>query len=394
MKTSTTEPASPDRAADTRERLLLAGLTLFSQLGLEGVRTRQLSEAAGVNQSAIPYHFGGKEGVYAAVLEQTAQDIAARLDLPDAPPATARVAATQLEALMRGFATALLDSEASAARSLLLAREQLQPTPKFEAIHAGLFMPLHEAVTERVAAIRREAPDSRDSILRAHAILGQAIVFAVAREALLRRLGAKRLTRAMVGEIADMVGKTRWPRPAIEQSARRSFLPLLEIPARRCAERAPEHGDETAGRGIAQRVGHRRHRLALRQALQRVDQSRLLPPAAETHAGLRRHQASQRARRDRAPSRPVLQRTGIVRPFVDRARDARQARVRRHGQVQRLARRALDLVQQDVGDAGLGRRQFAPVGPRHGPAHQRLHQLADADHAGRAGSARRRRARR
>ena len=42
---------------------------------------------------------------------------------------------------MRGFATALLDSEASAARSLLLAREQLQPTPKFEAIHAGLFMP-------------------------------------------------------------------------------------------------------------------------------------------------------------------------------------------------------------------------------------------------------------
>ena len=148
MKTSTTEPASPDRAADTRERLLLAGLTLFSQLGLEGVRTRQLSEAAGVNQSAIPYHFGGKEGVYAAVLEQTAQDIAARLDLPDAPPATAREAATQLEALMRGFATALLDSEASAARSLLLAREQLQPTPKFEAIHAGLFMPLHEAVTE------------------------------------------------------------------------------------------------------------------------------------------------------------------------------------------------------------------------------------------------------
>ena len=114
---------------------------------------------------------------------------------------------------MRGFATALLDSEASAARSLLLAREQLQPTPKFEAIHAGLFMPLHEAVT-RVAAIRREAPDSRDSILRAHAILGQAIVFAVAREALLRRLGAKRLTRAMVGEIADMVGKTagRGPR--------------------------------------------------------------------------------------------------------------------------------------------------------------------------------------
>ncbi|BEG73890.1 CerR family C-terminal domain-containing protein [Achromobacter xylosoxidans] len=208
MSTSTTESPATDRAADTRDRLLRAGLTLFSQLGLEGVRTRQLAQAAGVNQSAIPYHFGGKEGVYAAVLEQTAQAIAERLDWPDAAPRAAAEAALQLEAIMRGFAAALLDSEASAARSLLLAREQLQPTPKFEAIHAVLFMPLHEAVTRRVAVIRGEAPDSRACILRAHAILGQAIVFAVAREALLRRLGTGRLTRAMVAEIAAMVGAT------------------------------------------------------------------------------------------------------------------------------------------------------------------------------------------
>lgn len=158
MSTSTTESPATERAADTRDRLLRAGLALFSQLGLEGVRTRQLAQAAGVNQSAIPYHFGGKEGVYAAVLEQTAQAIAERLDWPDAAPRTAADAALQLEAIMRGFAAALLDSEASAARSLLLAREQLQPTPKFEAIHAVLFMPLHEAVTRRVAVIRGKRP--------------------------------------------------------------------------------------------------------------------------------------------------------------------------------------------------------------------------------------------
>ncbi|WYX25512.1 TetR/AcrR family transcriptional regulator [Achromobacter xylosoxidans] len=87
MSTSTTESPATERAADTRDRLLRAGLALFSQLGLEGVRTRQLAQAAGVNQSAIPYHFGGKEGVYAAVLEQTAQAIAERLDWPDAAPA-------------------------------------------------------------------------------------------------------------------------------------------------------------------------------------------------------------------------------------------------------------------------------------------------------------------
>lgn len=208
MQTTSTESPAAERGLDTRERLLRAGLALFSQLGLDGVRTRQLADAAGVNQSAIPYHFGGKEGVYAAVLEQTAHDIAARLAWPKTPPATPREAATQLRALMRDFATALLDSDASAARSLLLAREQLQPTPRFEAIHAALFMPLHEAVTCRVAALRREPPGGRDSILRAHAILGQAIVFAVAREALLRRLDTRRLTPDTVAEIAEMVGAT------------------------------------------------------------------------------------------------------------------------------------------------------------------------------------------
>ncbi len=208
MSRSKIEDPSPDRAAETRERLIEAGLALFSRLGLEGVRTRQLSEAAGVNQAAIPYHFGGKEGVYAAVLEQTAQDIARRLELPAVVSTAVDQAAMQLDALMRAFTTALLDSEASAARSLLLAREQLQPTPKFDAIQVVLFVPLHEAVTALVAAIRKEAPGSRDSILRAHAILGQAIVFAVAREALLRRLGTKRLTRDMVAQIADLVGKT------------------------------------------------------------------------------------------------------------------------------------------------------------------------------------------
>ena len=108
---------------------------------------------------------------------------------------------------MRGFATALLDSEASAARSLLLAREQLQPTPKFEAIHAGLFMPLHEAVTERVAAIRRKRGQPRQHPAgpchpgTGHSLRRRARGAAAAP-------GRQRLTRAMVGEIADMVGKT------------------------------------------------------------------------------------------------------------------------------------------------------------------------------------------
>ena len=195
-----------ERAAETREQLIRAGLVLFSRQGLEGVRTRQLAEHAGVNQSAIPYHFGGKDGVYAAVLERTAESIAGRLGLPR-PSVTSPVAAEEaLRNLMQDFVSALLDSDASAAHSLLLVREQLQPTGTFDTIHLLLFRPLHETVTRLVAALRGEQPELEENTLRAHAILGQAIAFAVAREALLRRLDRTALSRDTVTRIAGLVG--------------------------------------------------------------------------------------------------------------------------------------------------------------------------------------------
>ncbi|KGH27837.1 MULTISPECIES: CerR family C-terminal domain-containing protein [Comamonas] len=194
------------RTRDTRDRLVRAGLTLFSRQGLDGVRTRQLVDEAGVNQSAIPYHFGGKEGVYAAVLEHVAAGIVDRLDLGQPTVACTDEARAALKSLMQDFVRALLDSETSIAGSLLLAREQLRPTEKFDALYTRLFVPLHTNVADLVADIRNEDRGQRDQVLRAHAVLGQALAFAVAREALLRRLGISALSRKDVADIAEMVG--------------------------------------------------------------------------------------------------------------------------------------------------------------------------------------------
>lgn len=194
-----------ERTRETRERLIRAGLSLFSKHGLEGVRTRQLAEAAGVNQSAIPYHFGGKEGVYLAVLEHVAGSIVAHLALPRRLLA-GQTPAEALRTLMQDFVTALLGSETSAASSLLLAREQLQPSADFDALHTCLFSPLHHTVSELVTAIRSDQPDLKENILRAHAVLGRALSFAVAREALLRRLGENALSPQEIAQIATLVG--------------------------------------------------------------------------------------------------------------------------------------------------------------------------------------------
>src|SRR6202007_3447404 len=49
--------------------LLDAATEIFGTYNLEGATPRQLAERAGVNQDAIPYYFGGKEGLYLATIE-------------------------------------------------------------------------------------------------------------------------------------------------------------------------------------------------------------------------------------------------------------------------------------------------------------------------------------
>jgi TetR/AcrR family transcriptional regulator len=55
---------------DCNRKLLEVGTQLFAERGLHGVSIRELSQAAGTSISMISYHFGSKEGLYSAVLQQ------------------------------------------------------------------------------------------------------------------------------------------------------------------------------------------------------------------------------------------------------------------------------------------------------------------------------------
>jgi TetR/AcrR family transcriptional regulator len=55
---------------DCRENIISSAIPLFAAKGLNGVSVRDLARAAEVNLSMISYYFGGKEGLYAAVLTE------------------------------------------------------------------------------------------------------------------------------------------------------------------------------------------------------------------------------------------------------------------------------------------------------------------------------------
>jgi AcrR family transcriptional regulator len=59
---------------------MAAASELFGQRGFDGVRVEQIARRAGVNKAMISYHFGGKQSLYTAILEDLFAGIHADLE--------------------------------------------------------------------------------------------------------------------------------------------------------------------------------------------------------------------------------------------------------------------------------------------------------------------------
>jgi len=70
----------------------------------------------------------------------------------------------------------------------LVLREFFMPGPHFETFYQALPRRLHELFTGAVAMVRGTDPDAEATILQAHALIGQIMIFHVGRPILFRRL--------------------------------------------------------------------------------------------------------------------------------------------------------------------------------------------------------------
>ncbi len=70
------------RDADrTRDALLASGTETFAERGFDGARVEAIAARACVNKSMINYHFGGKQGLYTAILDTTLAEANSELSL-------------------------------------------------------------------------------------------------------------------------------------------------------------------------------------------------------------------------------------------------------------------------------------------------------------------------
>lgn len=205
---------TPSRADQARGKLLEAGLQCFADRGLEGVTIREIARISGQNSAAIAYYFGGKEGLYRAVLDAVMRFFQNQVLEAEAiwkamqDPAFGPLQATAtLKRLQRNFAQGILTDAKAAQFAMLMVREQTQPTGAFEDLYRKTVEPLHRLISHILARITGDEPESARAALRAHALIGQLQSFVMARETLLRRMGWHGYDADRAAQVADMLAE-------------------------------------------------------------------------------------------------------------------------------------------------------------------------------------------
>lgn len=192
--------------ADSKARILEAAGRLFARDGFDAVTVRAIAARAAVNIAAIGYHFGGKQGLYHAVLRRLIDDTApivhpAAAALHDgvAAPGADRAALARLMAgFVRGTLSALLQDKRLRWQHQLLVREFGQPSSEFPMLLDELIHPVHDAVAKVVARATGSDAKSPETLLLTLNIVGQCMIYGIAREVVFARMGWDDYTSARV----------------------------------------------------------------------------------------------------------------------------------------------------------------------------------------------------
>lgn len=197
--------------AATREKLLSAAIEQFSEHGYDGASIRNIARAAGANAALVSYHFGGKEQLYHELLRhlvsKRVRDAFAGISDPVPAKPTPAQARDMLKAILRGFIKSSLGSRDILLAARLIIREQTRPTAGFDIVYNSGMETMHKTVTRLLAIATGRKPETQESILRAHMLVGQMFSFVFANAAICRRLGKKTLGRRTLTAISTILNE-------------------------------------------------------------------------------------------------------------------------------------------------------------------------------------------
>ncbi|MAE62613.1 MAG: hypothetical protein CMJ49_14795 [Planctomycetaceae bacterium] len=156
----TTDAQAPGE--QTRLRILDAAERLFAERTYDRTSVRDITEAAGANQAAVNYHFGGKDLLYRAVFDRLLAQLREQRIAKIA--GAMREGDPTLESLLRAFATAFLEPLIDGADGMrrvvqLMSREMVAPHLPAEVFIKELADPVLRAMLEAMGRVRSGASE-------------------------------------------------------------------------------------------------------------------------------------------------------------------------------------------------------------------------------------------
>lgn len=191
--------------ACTKARLLEAGRRVFSEKGPKNATVRDICDLAEANVAAVSYHFGSKERLYLAVLQDYVER-EHKLHPHDAGVTEQSPPVERLRSFVRSFLLQVLGDGDPVNERLgkLLTQEFIEPSQYFGEIFERQCRPTHNMLLD---ILRRLLPEADELSLSrcGSSIMGQCLLFDFAREAISRMSPALELKASSIESVTDFI---------------------------------------------------------------------------------------------------------------------------------------------------------------------------------------------
>lgn len=190
----------------TKDRLLQAACTVFSEKGYQNATVAEICKKAGANIAAVNYHFGDKESLYDKVWRHAFAITAETYPIDDGLPEN-----PTLEDVIFSYAFAILHrifSETEAGLfPRLLSREMVSPTLALEKIARDALFPQANHLKQALEIHFGDAAQEEYMLRCMHSIIGQCAFFNFNRGLRETVIGIKTMPEQQIEQFARHIAR-------------------------------------------------------------------------------------------------------------------------------------------------------------------------------------------
>jgi AcrR family transcriptional regulator len=190
---------APPPPSATEQRLLESAGEVFADKGFRAATIRDIIRRAGANIAAVNYHFGDKEGLYAAVFRYARQCCEKQFPIAVDAGASPR---ERLHGIVRSLLLRILDHGRPAWHWQLMAREMMEPTAALDEMVEDSIKPVIEIVAGIVRDLTGLPPGDPRLPACVNSIIGQVMFYRHAQEVVVRLQPKQKFDRAALESLA------------------------------------------------------------------------------------------------------------------------------------------------------------------------------------------------